>query len=211
MFPASADWESVFPVSAAGHSLHLELRHQGRHCTALHRAALHIRRVPPATALPSALPLPFALPQGRHTDRLLTVCYLPVNLATVCTMVCFHRAVRPRLRIQAGLGGFTLALTAVTLVRFMGGCQCRQVVRDVPAEEWRSPKTGRTGSLRQQDLAQRDITLACQLMHLTPCRSCRCTTARAAQPLWPPCWPWWRPAAPAMASPVGHFTAKQRC
>lgn len=32
-------------------------------------------------------------------------------------MVCLHGAVRPRLRIQAGLGGFTLALAAVTLVR----------------------------------------------------------------------------------------------
>ena len=123
-----------------------QLGHQCRHCAALHRAALHILCVPPATALPSAPPLPFTLPQGRHTDRLLTVCYLPVNLATVCAMVCLHGAVRPRLRIQAGLGGFTLALTAVTLVRFMGGCQCRQAVWDVPAQGGDHQWTGRTGA-----------------------------------------------------------------
>jgi equilibrative nucleoside transporter 1/2/3 len=58
---------------------------------------------------------------GRHTDRLLTVSYLPVNLATVSAMVCLHGAVRPRLRIQAGLSGFTLALAAVTLMNHSSG------------------------------------------------------------------------------------------
>lgn len=54
--------------------------------------------------------------QGRHTDRLLTVAYLPANLAVVAAMVALHGALRPRLRGVVGLLGFSLALLAVTWV-----------------------------------------------------------------------------------------------
>ena len=57
-----------------------------------------------------------ALAQGKHTDRLLTISYLPVNLAVIATMVHMHSRVRPRLRIVGGLLGFTLAISAVPLV-----------------------------------------------------------------------------------------------
>lgn len=65
----------------------------------------------------TSLSIPLAHVQGQHTDRLLTVFYLPSNLLMVSAMVATHGAVRPRLRITAGLLGFTLALAAVTLVR----------------------------------------------------------------------------------------------
>lgn len=55
--------------------------------------------------------------QGKHTDRLLTVSYLPINLVVIAAMVRWHASVRPRLRILGGLGGFTLAISAVPLVR----------------------------------------------------------------------------------------------
>lgn len=57
--------------------------------------------------------------QGKHTDRLLTVSYLPVNLVVIAAMVRWHARVRPRLRILGGLAGFTLAISAVPLVRLM--------------------------------------------------------------------------------------------
>ena len=168
--PSASDWESVFPVSSV----------QPWCCLAAEGCT-------PSACMPAQLPWSYdvwfqqqagssplaemltvrspsaSAPQGRHTDRLLTISYLPVNLATVSTMVrslwvqlldltapgclsrsglrgasgsadaaacegddaavsipmqvCLHGAVRPKLRIQAGLGGFTLALAAVTLVR----------------------------------------------------------------------------------------------
>lgn len=54
--------------------------------------------------------------QGRHTDRLLTATYLPANLAVLAALTAAHGAVRPKLRIVAGLAGFSLALSAVTQV-----------------------------------------------------------------------------------------------
>lgn len=59
--------------------------------------------------------------QGKHTDRLLTVSYLPVNLIVIAAMVRWHAHVRPRLRILGGLAGFTLAISAVPLVRLCKG------------------------------------------------------------------------------------------
>jgi hypothetical protein len=64
--------------------------------------------------------------QGKHTDRLLTVCYLPVNLVVIAAMVHWNGRVRPRLRVIAGLLGFTFALLAVTLVRC--GMRCLRCV-----------------------------------------------------------------------------------
>jgi equilibrative nucleoside transporter 1/2/3 len=55
--------------------------------------------------------------QGKHTDRLLTVCYLPTNLIVIAAMVHWHGRIRTRLRITAGLLGFTLALVGVVWVR----------------------------------------------------------------------------------------------
>ena len=54
--------------------------------------------------------------QGQHTDRLLTICYLPVNLAVIAALVHWHDALRPRLRILGGLLGFTLAMSLIPLV-----------------------------------------------------------------------------------------------
>ncbi|KAL4428588.1 hypothetical protein ABPG77_008900 [Micractinium sp. CCAP 211/92] len=53
---------------------------------------------------------------GKHTDRLLTVAYLPVNLVVIAAMVHWHARLRPALRISAGLVGFTLAIAAVPLL-----------------------------------------------------------------------------------------------
>ena len=58
--------------------------------------------------------------QGRHADRLFTVCYLPVNLAVLLLVVRHHTRVRPLLRIVGGFVGFTLAVSAVPLVSLGG-------------------------------------------------------------------------------------------
>ncbi|KAL4434383.1 hypothetical protein ABPG75_000824 [Micractinium tetrahymenae] len=53
---------------------------------------------------------------GKHTDRLLTVAYLPINLVVIAAMVHWHARMRPVLRIVTGLVGFTLAIAAVPLL-----------------------------------------------------------------------------------------------
>lgn len=51
-----------------------------------------------------------------HTDRLLTISYLPCNLVVIAAMVHWHARVHPRLRILGGLAGYTLAVAAVPLL-----------------------------------------------------------------------------------------------
>lgn len=58
--------------------------------------------------------------QGKHTDRLMTISYLPVNLVVIAALVRWHAHVHTRLRILSGLAGFTLAVSAVPLVRRFG-------------------------------------------------------------------------------------------
>lgn len=49
-------------------------------------------------------------------DRLITVCYLPVNLLFIASFIHFHEVVRSRPRILGGFGAFTLAVTAMPLL-----------------------------------------------------------------------------------------------
>lgn len=102
-------WEARYPVSSIPSIPLLSLRasqHFIRRGNAIGHAAC------PMDQPPCALPLP----QGKHTDRLLTVSYLPANLVVIAAMVHYHAHMRPRLRIMGGLLGFTLAVSAVPLV-----------------------------------------------------------------------------------------------
>ena len=64
------------------------------------------------------LPRPQLVPrgvvaQGRHPDRLFTVCYLPTQLATLAVVMLYHTQFNSRLRIILGLAGFCIAMVAI--------------------------------------------------------------------------------------------------
>lgn len=72
---------------------------------------------------------PFSFPspppiQGHHMDRLLTVAYLPTNLATLALLMRSHPRLPPRRRIPAGLLGYAAIMGAVPL-QASAGCACR--------------------------------------------------------------------------------------
>ena len=54
--------------------------------------------------------------QGRHTDRLITVCYLPVTLVMLLVMIHYNHRTNIALRISGGMAGFCLSMIAVPLV-----------------------------------------------------------------------------------------------
>ena len=55
--------------------------------------------------------------QGKHVDRLMTVCYLPANLLTLGVIIWARLLARPKLRVVGGMLGFALAMLLVALVR----------------------------------------------------------------------------------------------
>ena len=54
--------------------------------------------------------------QGRHTDRLITVCYLPVTLVMLLVMIHYNHRTNIALRISGGMAGFCVSMIAVPLV-----------------------------------------------------------------------------------------------
>lgn len=54
--------------------------------------------------------------QGRHTDRLITVCYLPVTLVMLLVMIHFNHHTNLTLRILLGMAGFCCSMIAVPVV-----------------------------------------------------------------------------------------------
>ena len=52
-----------------------------------------------------------------HLDRLITVSYLPTNLAVLAALIHHHHRVRPSLRILGGLSAFVVAVSLMPLVR----------------------------------------------------------------------------------------------
>lgn len=54
--------------------------------------------------------------QGRHTDRLITVCYLPVTLAMLLLMIHYNDRTNIALRIVGGMAGFCVSMIAVPVV-----------------------------------------------------------------------------------------------
>lgn len=72
-----------------------------------------------AAAVGATLSAPY---RGRHADRLFTICYLPINLLVLLAIVRHHSHVRPVLRIVGGFVGFTVAVSAVPLVRRAPRC-----------------------------------------------------------------------------------------
>ena len=54
--------------------------------------------------------------QGRHTDRLITVCYLPITLVMLLVMIHYNHCTNIALRISGGMAGFCLSMIAVPLV-----------------------------------------------------------------------------------------------
>lgn len=54
--------------------------------------------------------------QGQHTDRLITVCYLPVTLVMLLVMIHYNHRTNIALRVSGGMAGFCLSMTAVPLV-----------------------------------------------------------------------------------------------
>lgn len=54
--------------------------------------------------------------QGKHADRLFTICYLPTQLAVLALLMLGKDQSRMRLRIVAGLGGFCLIMFSIPLV-----------------------------------------------------------------------------------------------
>lgn len=79
----------------------------------LPRAARPATTRTPSTA---AQPTDPRVLQGAHTDRLLTISYLPVNLAVIAAMVRLHGRISTRLRVLGGLAGFTATVATVPLV-----------------------------------------------------------------------------------------------
>ncbi|KDD75636.1 hypothetical protein H632_c579p1 [Helicosporidium sp. ATCC 50920] len=53
---------------------------------------------------------------GHHPDRFLTICYLPINLATILWMVVSPRPPPSRLRIMAGFSLFSIVVLIATLL-----------------------------------------------------------------------------------------------
>ena len=56
--------------------------------------------------------------QGRHTDRLITVCYLPVTLVMLLVMIHYNNRTNIALRIVGGMAGFCISMIAVPVVSF---------------------------------------------------------------------------------------------
>ena len=54
--------------------------------------------------------------QGRHTDRLITVCYLPVTLVMLLVMIHYNHHTNLKVRVLLGMAGFVCAMVAVPLV-----------------------------------------------------------------------------------------------
>lgn len=54
--------------------------------------------------------------QGRHADRLITVCYLPTTLVMLLVMIHYNHRTNIALRISGGMAGFCLSMIAVPLV-----------------------------------------------------------------------------------------------
>ena len=54
--------------------------------------------------------------QGQHTDRLITVCYLPVTLAMLLLMIHYNDRTNIALRIVGGMAGFCISMIAVPVV-----------------------------------------------------------------------------------------------
>lgn len=54
--------------------------------------------------------------QGRHTDRLITVCYLPVTLMMMLVMIHYNHRTNIALRIVGGMAGFCISMIAVPVV-----------------------------------------------------------------------------------------------
>lgn len=68
--------------------------------------------------------------QGRHTDRLITVCYLPVTLVMLLVMIHYNHRTNIALRISGGMAGFCLSMIAVPLVSrsfLTGGFNLRHI------------------------------------------------------------------------------------
>ena len=54
--------------------------------------------------------------QGRHTDRLITVCYLPVTLAMLLLMIHYNDRTNIALSVIGGMAGFCVSMIAVPVV-----------------------------------------------------------------------------------------------
>lgn len=72
--------------------------------------------------------------QGHHPDRFLTICYLPINLATILWMVVSPRPPPSRLRIMAGFSLFSIVVLIATLVRgdLKNACLCCRLQARAP-------------------------------------------------------------------------------
>ena len=64
------------------------------------------------------------LPQGKHMDRLLTVAYLPANLAALAVLLRHGSRLTPRMRVVGGFTGYTAIMLAVPLQVRLCGCCC---------------------------------------------------------------------------------------
>ncbi|DBB06968.1 TPA: hypothetical protein ACH3X3_009618 [Trebouxia sp. C0006] len=53
---------------------------------------------------------------GQHTDRLITVCYLPVTLAMLLLMIHYNDRTNIALRIVGGMAGFCISMIAVPVL-----------------------------------------------------------------------------------------------
>lgn len=53
---------------------------------------------------------------GHHTDRLITVCYLPVTLVMMLVMIHYNHRTNIALRIVGGMAGFCISMIAVPVV-----------------------------------------------------------------------------------------------
>ncbi|DBA79274.1 TPA: hypothetical protein ACH3X2_007822 [Trebouxia sp. C0005] len=53
---------------------------------------------------------------GQHTDRLITVCYLPVTLAMLLLMIHYNDRTNIALRIVGGMAGFCISMIAVPML-----------------------------------------------------------------------------------------------
>ena len=157
LITAADYWEARYPVSqrlgrraertlvcSAPHTADQTARHDAQDGPALLAEAWHSLVLAPfasglsaplLTSSPPPLPL-----QGKHTDRLATISYLPVNLVVIAAMVRCHAVVRPRLRIMSGLLGYTLAISAVPLVspscRFPAGSRAAAARRHAEFSEF---------------------------------------------------------------------------
>lgn len=65
--------------------------------------------------------LSLCMAQGRHADRLFSICYLPVQLLVLASMMYDESRWPTRPRILLGLAGFCVAMIIVPAVRALSG------------------------------------------------------------------------------------------